>query len=98
MTIRRLIMSVKHPVACPRQGSAKFLLCPGTHHEGRRSLRFVTEQAHDSGAMSVSAVTSAVTTSFAFGWQMARLYNGPLSSAVEPKLERDLPGLSALPA
>jgi hypothetical protein len=48
--------------------------------------------------MSVSAVTSAVTTAFAFGWQMARLYNGPLSSAAEPKLEQDLPGLSALPA
>jgi hypothetical protein len=29
---------------------------------------------------------------------MARLYTGPLSSAVEPRLERDLPGLSALPA
>jgi len=43
-------------------------------------------------------VTSAVTTSFAFGWQMARLYTGPLSSAAEPSLEEDLPGLSSLPA
>lgn len=41
---------------------------------------------------------SAVTTSFAFGWQMARLYTGPLSSAAEPSVEEDLPGLSALPA
>jgi hypothetical protein len=45
-----------------------------------------------------AAVTSAVTTSFAFGWQMARLYTGPLSSAAEPQLEEDLPGLSDLPA
>jgi len=45
-----------------------------------------------------TAVTSAVTTSFAFGWQMARLYTGPLSSAAEPQLEEDLPGLSDLPA
>ena len=29
---------------------------------------------------------------------MARLYTGPLSSAAEPRLERDLPGLSGLPA
>lgn len=43
-------------------------------------------------------VTSAVTTSFAFGWQMARLYTGPLSSAAEPRLQEDLPGLSDLPA
>jgi multisubunit Na+/H+ antiporter MnhC subunit len=45
-----------------------------------------------------AAVASAVTTSFAFGWQMARLYNGPLSSVAEPRLEEDLPGLSELPA
>lgn len=45
-----------------------------------------------------AAVTAAVTTSFAFGWQMARLYSGPLSSAAEPKVEADLPGLSELPA
>jgi hypothetical protein len=45
-----------------------------------------------------AAVTSAVTTSFAFGWQMARLYTGPLSSVAEPRLEEDLPGLSDLPA
>jgi hypothetical protein len=50
------------------------------------------------GAPDAAAVTSAVTTSFAFGWQMARLYNGPLSSAAEPQLEEDLPGLSDLPA
>jgi len=47
--------------------------------------------------MSVSPITSAVSTSFAFGWQMARLYDSPLSSAAEPRLEQDLPGLSALP-
>jgi hypothetical protein len=29
---------------------------------------------------------------------MARLYTGPLSSAAEPRLEEDLPGLSGLPA
>ena len=29
---------------------------------------------------------------------MARLYAGPLSSAAEPQLEEDLPGLSDLPA
>jgi hypothetical protein len=29
---------------------------------------------------------------------MARLYTGPLSSAKEPRPEKDLPGLSALPA
>ena len=29
---------------------------------------------------------------------MARLYTGPLSSSAEPKLEDDLPGISALPA
>lgn len=44
-----------------------------------------------------SAISSAVTTAFAFGWQMARLYTGPLSSATEPALEQDLPGLSGLP-
>ena len=49
-------------------------------------------------APGATAVTSAVTTSFAFGWQMARLYNGPLSSAAEPHLAEDLPGLSDLPA
>ena len=64
----------------------------------RRSLRFVAGQAQASGATSASAVTSAVATSFAFGWQMARLYTGPLSSAAEPRLEQDLPGLSGLPA
>jgi hypothetical protein len=42
--------------------------------------------------------TAAVTASFAFGWQMARLYTGPLSSAAEPRLDEDLPGLSELPA
>jgi hypothetical protein len=64
----------------------------------RRSLSFVAGQALASGATSASAVTSAVTTSFAFGWQMARLYTGPLSSAAGPRLEQDLPGLSGLPA
>ena len=64
----------------------------------RRSLRFVAGQSQASEATSESAVTSAVTTSFAFGWQMARLYTGPLSPATEPKLEEDLPGLSGLPA
>ncbi len=49
-------------------------------------------------APGATAVTSAVTASFAFGWQMARLYTGPLSSAAEPQLEEDLPGLSDLPA
>lgn len=43
-------------------------------------------------------VTPAVTTAFAFGWQMARFYTGPLSSAAEPRLQEDLPGLSELPA
>jgi hypothetical protein len=43
-------------------------------------------------------VTSAVTTSFAFGWQMARLYSGPLSAIAKPGLDDDLPGLSELPA
>jgi hypothetical protein len=46
----------------------------------------------------VSTVTDAVTTAFALGWQMARLYTGPLSSSAEPKLEDDLPGMSDLPA
>jgi hypothetical protein len=64
----------------------------------RRSLKFVGGQAQASGATSVSAVTSAVSTSFAFGWQMARLYTGPLGSAAELRPERDLPGLSGLPA
>lgn len=64
----------------------------------RRSLSFVAGQAQVSGTASASTVTSAVTTSFAFGWQMARLYTSPLSSAGEPRLEEDLPGLSALPA
>ena len=49
-------------------------------------------------ATGAAAVTSAVATSFAFGWQMARLYTGPLSSAAEPQLDEDLPGLSDLPA
>jgi hypothetical protein len=39
-----------------------------------------------------------VCTSLALGWQMARLYEGQLSSNSEPKLEDDLPGLSAFPA
>lgn len=43
------------------------------------------------------AVTGAVTAAFALGWQMARLYGGPLSSNAEPKVEADLPGLSGLP-
>lgn len=42
-------------------------------------------------------VTDTVTTAFALGWQMARLYTGPLSSSAEPKLEDDLPGISDLP-
>jgi hypothetical protein len=63
----------------------------------RRSLRFVGGQAGASGVTSSSTVTAAVTTSFAFGWQMARLYDGPLSSATELRLEQDLPGLSELP-
>ena len=71
---------------------------PVTHREGRRSLGFMAGQAQDSETTSASAATPAVTTSFAFGWQMARLYTGPLSSAAEPKLEDDLPGLSGLPA
>lgn len=55
-------------------------------------------QAQASEATSASGVTAAVTASFAFGWQMARLYTGPLSSAKAPRLEQDLPGLSGLPA
>jgi hypothetical protein len=58
----------------------------------------VAAQAQASGAPDAADVTSAVTTSFAFGWQMARLYTGPLSSAAEPGLAEDLPGLSSLPA
>jgi hypothetical protein len=50
------------------------------------------------GTPDAAAVTSAVTGSFAFGWQMARLYTGPMSSAAEPQLAEDLPGLSDLPA
>lgn len=50
------------------------------------------------GTPGTAAVTSAVTTSFAFGWQMARFYTGPMSSAAEPQLAEDLPGLSDLPA
>jgi hypothetical protein len=49
-------------------------------------------------AAGATPVTSAVATSFAFGWQMARLYTGPLSSAAEPQVDDDLPGLSDLPA
>jgi hypothetical protein len=63
----------------------------------RRSLWFVTGSARAPGAAD-AAVTSAVTTSFALGWQTARLFTGPLSSAAEPRLEEDLPGLSGLPA
>jgi hypothetical protein len=58
----------------------------------------VTEQPQAPDAPDAAGVTSAVTTSFAFGWQMARLYTGPLSSAAEPGLDEDLPGLSSLPA
>jgi hypothetical protein len=43
-------------------------------------------------------VTDAVTTALALGWQMARLYDGSVSSNTEPKVEHDLPGLSDLPA
>jgi hypothetical protein len=64
----------------------------------RRSLCSVAGSAQAPGTPDPAAVTSAVTTSFAFGWQMARLYTGPLSSAAEPQLEEDLPGLSDLPA
>lgn len=53
------------------------------------------QAAETSGA---TPVTSAVTTAFGFGWQMARLYDGPLSSAAELRLSADLPGLSDLPA
>jgi hypothetical protein len=58
----------------------------------------VAGSAQTPGPPGAAAVTSAVTTSFAFGWQMARLYTGPLSSAAEPQLGEDLPGLSDLPA
>jgi hypothetical protein len=58
----------------------------------------VAGSAQAAGTPDAAAVTSAVATSFAFGWQMARLYTGPLSSAAEPQLEEDLPGLSDLPA
>ncbi|MHB8492026.1 MAG: hypothetical protein ACYDA6_07440 [Solirubrobacteraceae bacterium] len=37
-----------------------------------------------------------MTTALAMGWQMARLYTGPLRSAAEPEPDEDLPGLSAL--
>ena len=63
-----------------------------------RSLWFVAGLTQASDAPDAEVVTSAVTASFAFGWQMARLYTGPLSSAAEPSVEEDLPGLSALPA
>ncbi|HEY1919256.1 MAG TPA: hypothetical protein VGH27_27110 [Streptosporangiaceae bacterium] len=49
-------------------------------------------------AAAVTPDAAAVTTSFAFGWQMARLFTGPLSSTAEPQLAEDLPGLSGLPA
>jgi len=58
----------------------------------------MTGSEHAPGTPDATAVTSAVTTSFAFGWQMARLYTGPMSSAAEPQLKEDLPGLSDLPA
>lgn len=44
------------------------------------------------------AVTAAVATAFALGWQMARLYTGPLGSSTESELEDDLPGISQFPA
>ena len=49
-------------------------------------------------ATTVPAITDAVTTSFALGWQMARLYSGQQSSNAEPEPDEDLPGLSGLPA
>src|SRR3984885_12600148 len=58
----------------------------------------MTGSEHAPGTPDATAVSSAVTTSFAFGWQMARLYTGPMSSAAEPQLKEDLPGLSDLPA
>jgi hypothetical protein len=61
----------------------------------KRSLWSVAGSAQALGTPGAAAVTSAVTTSFAFGWQMARLYTGPLSSAAEPQLEEDLPGAGA---
>ena len=42
--------------------------------------------------------TAAVSTAFAFGWQMARLYEGPLRTEKEPEPGDDLPGLSDLSA
>lgn len=39
----------------------------------------------------------AVTTAFAFGWQMARLYSARFGSTTTPSPDDDLPGLSALP-
>lgn len=53
--------------------------------------------ANSAVTMSAGDVTAAVTTSFAFGWQMARLYTGQLGSAAVPQLADDLPGLSSLP-
>jgi hypothetical protein len=64
----------------------------------RRNLWGVAGSAQVLDTPGTADVTSAVTTSFAFGWQMARLYTGPLSSVSEPRLEEDLPGLSGLPA
>lgn len=53
-----------------------------------------TGQANDPGVG--QAVLAAVTTTFSLGWQMARLYEGPMSSNTEPNPADDLPGLSAL--
>lgn len=58
----------------------------------------MSENVEVTETLSASAVTPAVTTAFGFGWQMARLYEGPLSSNAELRLGSDLPGLSELPA
>ena len=49
-------------------------------------------------AVIAPTIGSAVTTSLALGWQMARLYNGPQSLNAEPELAEDLPSISELPA
>lgn len=41
---------------------------------------------------------AAVSRSFALGWQMSELFVSPYGSALEPTIEEDLPGLSALPS
>jgi hypothetical protein len=66
--------------------------------ERRRTLWSVVGQPQPADATRTPSVAEPVKTAFALGWQMARLFTGPLSSNTEPKLDEDLPGLSDLPA